>query len=825
MYAGGVKRDLQGTAISSGNATRRSDGGVHYDTNITVSTSYDSGVSPLGTHGRFARFSDTRTRPIVGNPDEYTMSLVRASVSTNSIPLFCAKPSKLVTDASPQAWEVTAEPGLNYTWTGPVFAVGNGQGTLATQRAIPGNFEWRFVTFPKTGMIPFYTSNTTPSATVGDNVVPKQGFIDLTSVSKSDNVTAWGAGERLTAAFSAAGLSNVSCTTSFTSSSDTGAITYLQKFNFVNSSTTMSVFLDFSLPAGRAECNNSFYPSSAPTKQGILQACKFLGFQPNKVFEIPTGSVSVSPPRNYQLGLRSTISLYSYKAVRWVPEDQAIVRIPNADDVANGSTGTYFDCYSYEHFLTECVNPAFQRCIFDQFDAGVPLQEQCLQRQLIAACAINCRAQLLWSSDTTYAVGNAVVYNGFAYAAVDPNKGVQPTGTPLSETTWINCGQAVNYTLIAPGTGYKIYDVVTFTYAASTTQFNSYYCIATGTTTGMPDFTGTGAQNGWATPVLLYNTIGSLLTLIPNTPTVATNPPVIMFQASTQLFILNLDSYGFGGTALQNVDDGSGQTNDDAANSQALNFSDNKALNDVARDSYGLTGAATFTTPPYTVARSRGLCYDERMQVEVDDYFHQLFGNWPALRLLYVDPRDNLQTSYIRYVPQALNAGLSTEPVLPLAYPTALGTGYQPFERVASTQPYFYTIPQDYPSIGLMWNPVDTIVIVTTNVPVNDDQVVPVLVLGDSGVPVTQQTNGNTLKVIGEFSVVPFGNSSAGQEYRNEIVFEPHSFVPIDLKETRTFNQFDYRVLLRMKNQLYRDMSLSNGGFVNVRFSFDRKVR
>jgi hypothetical protein len=116
-------------------------------------------------------------------------------------------------------------------------------------------------------------------------------------------------------------------------------------------------------------------------------------------------------------------------------------------------------------------------------------------------------------------------------------------------------------------------------------------------------------------------------------------------------------------------------------------------------------------------------------------------------------------------------------------------------------------------------------VIVTTNVPVNDDQVVPVLVLGDSGVPVTQQTNGNTLKVIGEFSVVPFGNSSAGQEYRNEIVFEPHSFVPIDLKETRTFNQFDYRVLLRMKNQLYRDMSLSNGGFVNVRFSFDRKVR
>ena len=305
----------------------------------------------------------------------------------------------------------------------------------------------------------------------------------------------------------------------------------------------------------------------------------------------------------------------------------------------------------------------------------------------------------------------------------------------------------------------------------------------------------------------------------------ATNAPFITFQPSTQLFVLNLDSYGFGGTTLQNVDDGSGSYSDDPINPQVLNYYENKALNDIARDSWGLTGTALFTTPSYTVARSRGLCYDERMQLEVDDYFHSLFGNWPALRLLYIDPRDNLQTSYVRYIPQAFNSGLATEPVLPLSYPSVLGTGYQPFERVASTQPYFYTCPQDYSSIGLTWNPVDTIVVVTTNVPVNDDQVVPVFTLGDNGVPLTQQTNGNTLKVIGEFSVHPFGNASVGQQYRNEIIFQPNTFLPIDLKETRTFNQFDYRVLLRMKTQQYRDLSLSNGGMVNLRFSFDRKVR
>jgi len=304
-------------------------------------------------------------------------------------------------------------------------------------------------------------------------------------------------------------------------------------------------------------------------------------------------------------------------------------------------------------------------------------------------------------------------------------------------------------------------------------------------------------------------------------PVIGTLPTTVSFNSSTSLFSLNVDSYGFGGTQATNGDDGYFGFNDDAANiestpQQLLTSS----YDDQARDSWGLTGACSyFTAAPYTIARAGGQCFDERMVFEADDYFHALFGNWPALRLLYTDPRTNIQTSYVRYLPQATNAGLNVPQPLPLFTPTAVTSGYLPYGRVAGNQPYLYTFPQDYPSIGNMWQPIDTIVVATSSVPLVDDQSQAPNFLGDTAYSQVQGSS-QTLKILAEFVV----KQNLGQEYRSEIIFEPQQRLPVDMKSSSDFKQFDYGVFLRLKqSQALRPLSLSNGGNLNMRFMFEAK--
>jgi len=309
--------------------------------------------------------------------------------------------------------------------------------------------------------------------------------------------------------------------------------------------------------------------------------------------------------------------------------------------------------------------------------------------------------------------------------------------------------------------------------------------------------------------------------LTPSQPVIGTLPSTISFNSSTSLFSLNLDSYGFGGTQPTNGDDGYLGNNDDIANlestpQQLLTSS----YDDQARDSWGLTGACSyFTTAPYTIARAANQCYDERMVFEADDYFHALFGNWPALRLLYTDPRTGIQTSYVRYLPQAANAGLNVPLPLPLYNPTSVTTGYLPYGRVAGNQPYLYTFPQDYPSIGNVWQPVDSIVVATSSIPLVDDQTQPPNFLGDTGYS-NVQSSSQTLKILAEFIV----KNNMGQEYRNEIIYEPQQRIPVDMKSATDFKSVDYAVFLRLKqSQALRPLSISNGGNLNMRYMFEVK--
>ena len=816
-------------SISSGLITRTLDS-IHYDTNILVTTDVDRGVTSDGEHGRFAKFRESRLTPLLGDTKDYTVSLVRGSVTTNNIPLFCPKPLKIVSEGGKQMWEVAAQPGLNMTWTGPVYSVAtsNEQGIYS---GVPPYMDQNSASWPQNGFIPWYVSTTLPA--VG-TVRRLKGCLNCAYAYKSGpDIHATNLATRLTNMFASdanGGSSDIGVITVSISGVNTAAMT--QVLGFSNASTSQTVYLDFSLPGtyGKAlPYTNNVSVTWTPTTQGILQACKFLGFLPNTVFAIPPGGTVVYAPRAFQLGFRATMNLFSYKNVRWVPEDQAalIYPMPTADDVILGTMGrspTYFDCYSYGHFLQQCINPTFQRLLFDEFDndaSTTPLDEQCLQKQLVTFCAANCRAYLTWSSTAVYAKGAAVCVAGRAYYALSANQGSFPASASL---VWQDCGQSILSSWV-PGASYRAGDLVTYPvyYPGDNYTSNLFECTAATSGTEPPPNEG-GDWTNWAlrSAVSQNMAIDGSDSANPNVPAIATAPPFISFNASTQLFVLNLDSYGYGGTSATNVDDGYNGFPDDQSVTTATTLTQvmNGALNDQARDSWGITGTGYMTSPPYVVARHPFASFDEKFNVECDDYFHQLFGNWPSLKLLYTDPRTQTTSSYVRYFPQVSNAGLTVTSPLPLVTPTVVSTSYLPYGRISGNTPYIYTYPQDYPSVGLMWNPVDTIVVIAGEIPLLDDQVSSPFILGD--VITNRAPPGKTLKILGEFVVKD--PLSKGQQYRNEVIFEPQDAIRVSMQGSVPFIVFDYAVCMRMKNSgALRIMSISNGGSVFMRFEFQVK--
>jgi hypothetical protein len=804
------KRDIYGSMISNGTATRKNDGTVHYDTNITCRTTYDSGVTNTGSHGRFATFQDTRTRPFVGSSDDYNLSLVRGSVTSGAIPLFVARPSALITENGVSQWEVTAEPGLAYTWTGPVYTTNTV--SVGPQTSV----DRLYAAYPTFGYIPFYTMTTVPGATPTSTQVT-YGTVSLASAGISSDTLATVVASRLTTLLTAA----AGFTVTVTSPTSSPSSTMTQQYSIQNASTTQSLYLDFSLPIGQAQLGHYKNTNLVISKAGVLQACKLLGFIPGQIFTAAANTTTLLP-RAYQLGFRSVINMYTYKTVRWVPEDTN-ARVPSAEDVLEGNinpqTLTYFDCYSYQHFLNNCINPTFQRCIYDDFDESYEFSEQCLTRQLNKSCIANCKAVYPFQNSVTYAVGAAVVYQGLAWICTAQSSGQLPSD---ASTSWQSCGAALNYSFIDGKVGYLVGDVVTISNGT-----NTFIATATTTTTGAPP-TSASSANGW-TSVQGWANNGYGEQVQFSIPVVATAAPTITFNSATSLFTLNLDAYGFGGTIPANVDDGYFGIIDDAVNSytvQQQNY--NASLNDIARDSWGATGTNALTTVPYTVARHPGVSFDERMNVEADEYFHQLFGNWPSQYLSYYDPRTSQTTSYIRYLPQARFGGLAVDTPLPLTTPSdsslGIAANFRPYARIGGTITYVYTFEQDYPSIGNMWNPFDAIVVTTAEVPVQADYVTPLYQLNDAGLPTTLQTNGNTRKVMAELMVRSGSLTQVGQEYRDEILFEPPNPIYVDLQPGRTFDKFDFQLFLRYKDSnTLRPLSLSNRGSVYFRWQFSRK--
>ena len=790
--------DSYGPQISTGRTQNGSNGSVYYDTNITVTVSNDSGVTAKGVHGRYAEFSDTRTRPLTGASNQYTVALVRGAVTTDSFPIFVpllrpstpTNPNPVIENGTP-IWETTMQPGLALTWTGPVYSESTDIGVQGVNPAV----DITLASWPNYGWMMYYT-------TTG---LYRQA-LNFATISTNADCTVTDLLARLTLA-----IPGITVTTSAANS---------QFLTFTNA-TTSPIYIDFTMPPVAQNFPNPIVPSALPSKAGLLQACKLLGFIPGNVFVIP-GSGSATLSRPFQLAFRASVNLFSYKNVRWIPEDVSIP-IPTDKDVAAGYTGTYFDCYTYQHVLNQCINPTFRRLIYDEWDDSGPTtvvkDEQCLQRQLTTICKANCSATTQWNVSTNYVIGNSVFWNGQAYYCQVANRGIVPTaGTASPNQFWLDCGPSI-WNSWSPLQAYVIGDIVTYV-APGFTRLVYYRCIAAVAASS------TFQTASFSAAVNLTQVNALLSPTGVNPATIGTIAPTITFNPSSQLFTLNLDSYGFGGTDPTNAYDGYSVVDDSLYPSAGVQeFILNSSLNDQARDSWGLSGTTLNSIAPnlpaYTTFRHPNLIYDERFTVESDDYFNQLFGNWPLLRLSYLDPRTSLTTSYVRYVVQAASAGLTVPTPLPLLNPTIATTGYLPLTRVAGNQPLLYTFTQEYPSVGLMWNPIDTIVIISGKVPVVADQVVPPFVIGDNGPP-SVSTHQNIENILAEFIVR--NNVHPGLEFRNQIVFEPQTVNRIDLVRGSVFDNFDYKVYMRMKtSQLLRQVTLSNGGSVNIRWHFELK--
>jgi hypothetical protein len=182
----------------------------------------------------------------------------------------------------------------------------------------------------------------------------------------------------------------------------------------------------------------------------------------------------------------------------------------------------------------------------------------------------------------------------------------------------------------------------------------------------------------------------------------------------------------------------------------------------------------------------------------------------------------------VRYIPEAAEGGLTVPLPLPLFVPSqppaSPSSVYLPYFRVGGNQPYIYTFPQDYRSVGNMWNPVDTLVLTTSEIPVANCQVSRPNVLTDGPQVNNIEPSGNVENILCEFSIWPTDNM--GQQLRSQILYAPTGDAVdyVEMQSSTLFNNVDWVLYMRMKaTQTLRAVSISDSGSVNIRFKFVRK--
>jgi len=516
-----------------------------------------------------------------------------------------------------------------------------------------------------------------------------------------------------------------------------------------------------------------FNPSTTVNKMNFMRT---MGYIPSATLQVqsptypPTATV---PPKTWTRAYTVDWNFSAYRNITWLTQDTTAnkPRLPlqNQDFGIDNGSSTYYNVYEINKFINDCVNPAIDESITDQTADVVNFEAYSLNSQL--AFCYNAYKRLFYSPaiafvynpSNTYVIGDTAVSGVtsssfvFMCCRTQPAPDKIPLG-PVSNKSWVYLG-------LVP---YQSSETTPYALCISQiTTVNSIIQIA-----GMQIYPGVDPLDAspitlsFRTPPPLRPTFDALIPV----PIFTTVAPEFHYNELTLLSSIKYDGYGFG--TINVIQPGLEQ--------QSI------ALLDYGRRSWGNQGTNNA---------------DEWVTFESNTSFKFLFDNFPSYCTAYEDTL------------AVLRNGTS----FPLI-------SYWVWDSTSSHDPrtdtQFYQISQTSESLSSCMSPVESIVVVSENVPVLEELASPASYLIDSDSTAyfaRTDTVSLTNKIIGEiplWNFAPYNVRSVIRYDANELHFSA-------LLDTKTFKQLEYSLYYRHRiTQQLVPLILSNYGSVNIKFVF-----
>jgi hypothetical protein len=517
-------------------------------------------------------------------------------------------------------------------------------------------------------------------------------------------------------------------------------------------------------------------PILTPQKLSFMRS---LGFIPTDDIPIkkPTYPPTASVPINtWTRAFQVAWDFSAYRNLTWVPQDtmspkpQAPIYVQDFG-FDNGSS-TYYNVYEFNKFLNDCVNPSMERCINDTTYEVPSLDALSLNNQLALAfnaykgLLTSAQSNYVWSSTETYNLGDVVVKSDTNQAwvfmcAVEQTTTILPS-TPTSNRFWYFLGLSPNSSYITPIQEYEL--------ALTETNLNGFKLMTAKVLQSNPNIYYPDITIAYVpTTPGIPNPSSTQIIDIPEFRTVA---PIFHYNELTLLSSIKYDGYSFGTTNVNHTGLSSKQI----------------ALYNYNRLSWGFQG--------YEHA-------DEWMTFESNTSFKFLLDNFPSYCTSYEDTLAELRAGGVQYPMVSYWVWDNTSSVDPRREPIP-----------------FYEIYQTSESLSSCMSPVQSIVVVSDNIPVLEELASPVNYLVDSessSFTNSSATIGLTQKIIGEFTLPSF----APYNSRSIINFDSDELKFYSLLDTKLFKQLEYSLYYRHRiAQQLVPLIISNYGSVNIKFVF-----
>jgi hypothetical protein len=564
---------------------------------------------------------------------------------------------------------------------------------------------------------------------------------------------------------------------------------------------------------------------------------KCFGYQPTSTLDIPKAQY---PPRctgstkSWRRAFTPDFFFSAYRGLRWSTQDVDVLpAIPKiSQDFGSDSGSSYYNVYDFKSFVTECVNPAFSKLLFEpQPTADVPLTKV----QYVSSTQPNTTFTVV---DTFgFSVGSTFEAKGFPlHQSLDDNGNIIFTGIDgvytvvfLTGTTLIcNNPNGLPVFTLQPYTGligstnpqylsnfslntqlyyHAVAYQIAYTSSNSSLLYNSsntyqlgdvaiyqgeIYIANTASINAVPGieqgdhwyFLGKAKNYSYLPGRLRFvDTAGGpmfycsdvsdsyprQITATPR-PQFHSNPVKFSYESFTNLISFEADSYAYGDTNGFQLFD---------RNTKLTGHGFEK---DDSNINYSSWGSQNATGSDFA---------DEYMSIETNSSFKFLMDNFCARSIRYVNPETNGLLIY--WIWQCY----TEQP--------------QGFETRRFTQAV--------ESISSCLSPVQSIVILSKTIPVVQTLLSPATVLSDvnSSVSNVGGVTGDSDSIVGEFYIEPGMLNSC----KSVIRYRPDQVVFYSLQSTKTFKQVDYNVCYRHRvTQKLVPLVLSNYGNINIKFVF-----